>query len=124
MTAAGAASAGPRQPRVSAQAIRHEVVEGARPGPDQLFVRFASPVIERSSYVLSASLTLLLFWQWRQIPAAIWETQDPILASSAIGGGFPGLIDRALQHISDQPFRLMAGVIRRPSQRRFSWDLA
>ena len=70
-------------------AVQHSGM--ARQRFKKLFVRFASPVIERSSYVLSASLTLLLlFWQWRQIPAVIWEIQNPILASFAIGGGFLG----------------------------------
>ena len=58
---------------------------------EKLFVRFASPVIERSSYVLLASLTLLLlFWQWQPIPAVVWDTQNPILAGLAIGVGFLG----------------------------------
>jgi methanethiol S-methyltransferase len=70
-------------------AVQHSGM--ARQGFKKLFARFASPVIERSSYVLSASLTLLLlFWQWRQIPAVIWDIQNPTLASFAIGGGFLG----------------------------------
>jgi hypothetical protein len=40
--------------------------------------------------VLSASPLLLMFRQWRQIPAVIGKTQNPILASFAIGGGFLG----------------------------------
>jgi protein-S-isoprenylcysteine O-methyltransferase Ste14 len=70
-------------------AVQHSGM--ARQGFKRLFARFASPVVERSSYVLSASLTLLLlFWQWRPIPAVIWDIQNPIPASLAIGGGFLG----------------------------------
>jgi protein-S-isoprenylcysteine O-methyltransferase Ste14 len=70
-------------------AVQHSGM--ARQGFKKRFARFASPVVDRSSYVLSASLLLLLlFWQWRQIPAVIWDIQNPILASSAIGGGFVG----------------------------------
>jgi methanethiol S-methyltransferase len=70
-------------------AVQHSGM--ARQGFKKLFARFASPVVERSSYVLSASLTLLLlFWQWRPIPAVIWDIQNPIPASLAIGGGFLG----------------------------------
>jgi protein-S-isoprenylcysteine O-methyltransferase Ste14 len=34
--------------------------------------------VERSTYVLASSLTLvLLFWQWRPIPATAWRVDDP-----------------------------------------------
>jgi methanethiol S-methyltransferase len=70
-------------------AVQHSGM--ARQGFKRLFASFASPVVERSSYVLSASLTLLLlFWQWRPIPAVIWDIQNPLPASLAIGGGFLG----------------------------------
>jgi hypothetical protein len=63
--------------------------------------------MERSSYVLSASPLLLMFRQWRQIPAVIGKTQNP--SELCDRWRIPGLIDPALQHISDQPFRLIAG---------------
>ena len=74
---------------LSVFAVQHSGM--ARQGFKKLFARFASPVVERSSYVLSASLTLLLlFWQWRPIPAVIWDIQESIPASFATGGGFVG----------------------------------
>ena len=43
-------------------------------------------MIERSTYVLLASLALLLlYWQWRPIPAIIWQVTDPTLAGALFG---------------------------------------
>lgn len=66
-------------------AVQHSGM--ARQGFKRLFARFASPAIERSTYVLLASLALaLLFWQWRPIPAIVWDIENPLLANLAIGG--------------------------------------
>src|ERR1044072_8719608 len=63
----------------------------ARQGFKKLFARFASPAIERSTYVLLASLSLiLLFWQWRPMPMMVWNIEDPVLAGIATAGGFVG----------------------------------
>jgi protein-S-isoprenylcysteine O-methyltransferase Ste14 len=74
---------------MSAFAIQHSGM--ARRGFKRLFGRFCSPAIERSTYVLLASLVLLLlFWQWQPIPAVVWNIENPIFASLAIAGGFAG----------------------------------
>lgn len=70
-------------------AVQHSGM--ARQGFKRLFARFASPAIERSTYVLLASLTLiLLFWQWQPMPTVLWNIEDPVLAGVAIAGGFLG----------------------------------
>jgi len=48
----------------------------ARPGAKRILTRVISPVLERSTYVLVASLALdLVFWQWRPLPHVVWQAQ-------------------------------------------------
>jgi len=74
---------------MSVFAIQHSVM--ARPKFKQWWTQFVPKSIERSTYVLLASLALvLLFWQWRAMPAVVWEiTNRPvrmaILGLSMIG---------------------------------------
>jgi methanethiol S-methyltransferase len=67
-------------------AIQHSVM--ARQGFKRWWTRIVPPAVERSTYVLSTSFVLLiLYWQWRPIPAPIWTVQDPI-AAGVIDGIF------------------------------------
>jgi protein-S-isoprenylcysteine O-methyltransferase Ste14 len=65
-------------------ALQHSVM--ARQAFKRWWTQFVPVAIERSTYVLLASLALvLLFWQWRAIPATVWEVSDPTLATALLG---------------------------------------
>jgi methanethiol S-methyltransferase len=65
-------------------AVQHSVM--ARKRFKQWWTQFIPKSVERSTYVLFASLTLLLlFWQWRPMSAIIWEIEEAEIAAVIMG---------------------------------------
>jgi protein-S-isoprenylcysteine O-methyltransferase Ste14 len=70
-------------------ALQHSVM--ARPRFKRWWTQFVPPAVERSTYVLLASLALaLLCWQWRPLPAVVWHVGNPAIATGLVGLSFLG----------------------------------
>jgi len=72
-------------------ALQHSVM--ARPKFKKWWTTVVPKSVERSTYVLLASLALaLVFWQWRPIPGVVWEAKDPTIAGSLLYLGLLGWV--------------------------------
>ena len=70
-------------------AVQHSVM--ARKPFKRWWTQFVPASIERSTYVLLASLALvLLFWQWRPMPAVVWQITHPQIAMAVMALSFVG----------------------------------
>ena len=87
---------------VAAFGIQHSVM--ARAGFKRAWTRIVPPPIERSIYVLTASIMLMLLMLfWRPIPAVIWSVSSPaavaiLYALFAIGWGIVLVSTYLLSH--------------------------
>jgi protein-S-isoprenylcysteine O-methyltransferase Ste14 len=69
---------------MSVFAIQHSVM--ARQEFKRWWTAIVPASVERSTYVLLSSLALaLLFWQWRPLPAVVWQIADPSAAALVTG---------------------------------------
>jgi protein-S-isoprenylcysteine O-methyltransferase Ste14 len=65
-------------------AVQHSGM--ARPAFKRWWTQFVPAAIERSTYVLLASLALiLLFWAWKPMPQVIWQIEDQSLRYALYG---------------------------------------
>jgi methanethiol S-methyltransferase len=72
-------------------AVQHSLM--ARKQFKQWWMQYVPKSVERSTYVLFASLTLvLLFWQWRPMPAIVWQINDPDIAVTIATLSFVGWV--------------------------------
>ena len=72
-------------------ALQHSVM--ARPQFKKWWTTIVPKSVERSTYVLLASLALaLVFWQWRAVPGVVWEAKDPTIAASLLYLGLFGWV--------------------------------
>jgi protein-S-isoprenylcysteine O-methyltransferase Ste14 len=74
---------------MSVFAIQHSVM--ARKAFKKWWTQFVPASVERSTYVLLASLALaLLFWQWQPMPTIVWQIGNPPIAIAITCLSFAG----------------------------------
>ncbi|MCI0436916.1 MAG: isoprenylcysteine carboxylmethyltransferase family protein, partial [Gemmatimonadetes bacterium] len=57
------------------------------------WTRFVSKPMERSTFVLiTSAVFVLMFWQWRPIPAVVWDVQPPAARAALYGLFIAGML--------------------------------
>ncbi|MFZ0608521.1 MAG: methanethiol S-methyltransferase [Xanthobacteraceae bacterium] len=70
-------------------ALQHSIM--ARQGFKRWWTQFVPVAMERTTYVLMATLALaLLLWQWRPLPATVWQVDNPHIAIAITALSFLG----------------------------------
>ena len=70
-------------------AVQHSVM--ARKSFKQWWTQYVPASVERSTYVLFASLALLLLCgHWRPMPSIVWQINDPTIATAILGLSLAG----------------------------------
>ena len=70
-------------------AVQHSLM--ARPAFKKVWTRIVPSQSERSTYVLFASLALLLlYWQWRPLSQTVWSIDDTVLSFAILSIGWFG----------------------------------
>ena len=86
-------------------AVQHSVM--ARQRFKAWWTQMVPKPVERSTYVLFASLSLLLlFWQWRPMPAIVWNVEEPDLAVTIITLSLAGWALVFMSSFTINPFAL------------------
>jgi protein-S-isoprenylcysteine O-methyltransferase Ste14 len=74
---------------LSVFALQHSIM--ARQGFKRWWTRIVPETVERSTYVLFASLSLaLLCWQWEPMPTIVWQIENRQIATAVIVLSFIG----------------------------------
>lgn len=70
-------------------AVQHSVM--ARPAFKKAWTRIVPKEMERSTYVLFASLALaLILWQWRPLPQLVWSVDNALAAGAIVAISWSG----------------------------------
>ena len=105
-------------------AVQHSVM--ARPGFKRWWTRFVPHAVERSTYVLLASLALLLlYWQWRPIADAGLDGREPALGRRVQASFWLGWASCCVEHFLINHFELfgLRQVLRGCAQRAAAAEL-
>jgi protein-S-isoprenylcysteine O-methyltransferase Ste14 len=70
-------------------ALQHTIM--ARPAFKRAWTKIVPESVERSTFVLFASLALaLLCWQWRPLPQLVWSIENPTVANLVLAVSWTG----------------------------------